>query len=183
MTDTRPGPAYCVGYLLRVLDKPTVEDIIRAKRVLRYIADTMSKDIAYQHRCNPDVLECYSAADFAGCKSTSRSTSGVEVCHAVGAISWLSQRQAIDTTSTAESEIVAATEATKVIWLKWLFTNSGTLKLTPIFHVDNSAAVKLERNPEFHSHTKHINVKHFFVREKVRWKQKHQPKCYRALGG
>jgi hypothetical protein len=33
--------------------------------------------------------------------------------------------------------------------------------------VDNSAAVKLAQNPEFHRRTKHIDVKYFFVREKV----------------
>lgn len=37
----------------------------------------------------------------------------------------------------------------------------------PTLQVDNSAAVKLSYNPELHRRTKHIAVKHFFIREKV----------------
>ena len=71
-------------------------------------------------------------------------------------------------TSTTESEIIAATEATKeVIWLKRLFSDVMKLKHTTVLQVDNSAAVKLAQNPGFHRCTKHIDVKYFFVREKV----------------
>ena len=34
-------------------------------------------------------------------------------------------------------------------------------------YIDNNAALKLTRNPEFHSRAKHIDVKHNFIREKV----------------
>ena len=37
----------------------------------------------------------------------------------------------------------------------------------PVLQVDNSAAVKLAQNPEFHRRTKHIDMKNFFIREKV----------------
>ena len=168
MTGTRPDLAYSVGYLSRVLDKPTAEDVIRVKRVFRYLSGTVNKGIVYKPDCNTGTLECYSDADFSGCMTTGRSTSGVVVCHAGGAISWLSQRQVVVATSTTESEIIAATEATKeVIWLKRLFSDVMKLKHTPVLQVDNSAAVKLAQNPEFHRRTKHIDVKYFFVREKV----------------
>ena len=168
MTGTRPDLAFSVGYLSRVLDKPTTDDVIRVKRVFRYLAGTIAKGIVYKPDCSPGTLECYSDADFGGCSTTGRSTSGVVVCHAGGTISWLSQRQAMVATSTTESEIIAATEAAKeVIWLERLFCDVLKLKHRPVLQVDNSAAVKLAQNPEFHRRTKHIDVKHFFVREKV----------------
>ena len=168
MTGTRPDLAYSVGHLSRVLDKPTAEDIVRVKRVFRYLAGTMTKGIVYKPDCNPGSLECYSDADFAGCTATGRSTSGVVISYAGGAISWLSRRQVMVATSTTESEIVAATEGAKeVIWLKRLFCDILKLKHTPVLQVDNSATVKLAQNPEFHRRTKHIDVKYFFVREKV----------------
>ena len=37
----------------------------------------------------------------------------------------------------------------------------------PVLHVDNEAAVKLAQNPEFHRRTKHIRIRHFYVRERV----------------
>ncbi|XP_055840392.1 uncharacterized protein LOC129908114 [Episyrphus balteatus] len=71
-------------------------------------------------------------------------------------------------TSTTEAEIVAANEAAKeTIWLKRLFKGIFELKDVPVIQVDNSAAVRLSQNPEFHRRTKHIAIKHFFIREKV----------------
>lgn len=117
---------------------------------------------------NQSQLECYSDSDFGGCLTTGRSTSGVVIKYAGGAISWLSQRQSMVATSTTEAEIVAATEASKeIIWLSRLFVEVKHLKNVPILQVDNSAAVRLAQNPEFHRRTKHIAIKHFFVREKV----------------
>lgn len=112
-------------------------------------------------------LECYSDADHGGDLSTGRSTSGVLCLYAGGAISWLSQRQPSVAVSTTEAEIVAASEAAKeIIWLNRLI---GSLTETnkPKLHVDNEAAVRLAENPEFHRRTKHIRIRHFFVRELV----------------
>jgi len=168
MTGTRPDLAYSVGYLSRKLDKWTTDDVIKLKCVFRYLAGTVSKSVVYKPDCSPGTIQCFSDADFAGCTATGRSTSGVVVCHAGGAVSWLSQRQAMVATSTTESEIVAAAEATKEVnWLKRLFSDMMKLKCAPVLQVDNSAAVKLAVNPEFQRRTKHIDVKNFFVREKV----------------
>ena len=89
------------------------------------------------------------------------------VIHAGGVISWLSQRQAMVATSTTEAEIVAATEATKIMGLTIMIREMLNVNHVPVLQVDNSAAVRLAQNPEFHRRTKDIAVKHFFVREKV----------------
>lgn len=34
-------------------------------------------------------------------------------------------------------------------------------------YIDNNSALKLTRNPEFHDKSKHIAIKHHFIREKV----------------
>ena len=38
-------------------------------------------------------------------------------------------------------------------------------KLRESYGVDNQSAVKLEKNPEFHKRTKHIDVRFHFIRE------------------
>lgn len=168
MLGTRPDLAYSIGYLSRSLENPSIEDVTRVKRVLRYVAGTLNLGILYRPNFNKAILECYSDADFGGCLKTGRSTSGTVVIYAGGAISWISQRQAIVATSTTEAELVAASEATKeIIWLSRLINEIRNLKEIPILQVDNSAAVRLAENPEFHRRTKHIAIKHFFVREKV----------------
>jgi len=83
ITGTRPHLAYSVGYLSRKLDKPTTDDVIKLKR----------KGVVYKPDCSSGPLQCFSDADFAGCTATGRSNSDVVVCHAGGAVSWLSQRQ------------------------------------------------------------------------------------------
>lgn len=168
MLGTRPDLAYSVGFLSRSLENPSIEDVIRIKRVFRYIAGTADQGITYKFNVDKGNLECYSDADFGGCTNTGRSTTGVVVIYAGGAISWLSQRQAMVATSTTEAEIVAANETSKeVIWLTRLFKDIVSLENVRIIQVDNSAAVRLAQNPEFHRRTKHIAIKHFFIREKV----------------
>jgi hypothetical protein len=168
MLATRPDLAYSVGFISRTLENPTREDVIRVKRVFRYIAGTLDLGIVYRSNVDEGFLDVYSDADFGGCTSTGRSTSGVIVRYAGGAISWMSQRQPVVATSTTEAEIIAANEGAKeAIWLSRLFRGIIQFKDVPIIQVDNSAAVRLAQNPEFHRRTKHISIKHFFIREKV----------------
>lgn len=168
MLGTRPDLAYSVGFLSRSLENPSLEDVARVKRVFRYVAGTLTKGITYTRKVKRGILETFSDADFGGCTKTGRSTSGVVVKYAGGAISWMSQRQPTVATSTTEAEIIAASEAAKeIIWLSRLFKNIVTLKQVPIIEVDNTAAVRLSENPEFHRRTKHIAIKHFFIREMV----------------
>ena len=171
MLGSRPDLAYSIGFLSRSLENPSLDDVIRVKRVFRYIAGTLDLGIMY-HRNKlieeNNMLECYSDADFGGCTKSGRSTTGVVIMYAGGAISWLSQRQAMVATSTTEAEIVAANEATKeIIWLTRLFKEVINLNKVPVLQVDNSAAVRLAQNPEFHRRTKHIEIKYFFIRDKV----------------
>ncbi|KAG5890023.1 hypothetical protein JTB14_012102 [Gonioctena quinquepunctata] len=71
-------------------------------------------------------------------------------------------------TSTTEAEILAANEATKeIILLSRLSEGIIGLKHVPILQVDNSAAVRLAQNPEFHRRTKHISIKYFFIPENI----------------
>ncbi|GBM73103.1 hypothetical protein AVEN_198777-1 [Araneus ventricosus] len=124
--------------------------------------------ITYHATGTRRVLKCYSDADFGACTKTGRSPSGSVIVYTGGAISWHSQRQAIVATSTTEAEVAEASEAVKeVLWLTRLYQGIVNLKEVPTLQVDNQAAVKLAHNPEYHRRTKHIEIKHFFIREKV----------------
>lgn len=168
MVCTRPDIAYAVSVVSRSLEKPEEVDCVRLKRIMRYLQYTPDLGIMYKKHYKEGILECYSDADHAGDVSTGRSTSGVLCMYAGGAISWLSQRQASVAISTTEAEIVAASEAAReTIWLARLLNKIVVLKNIPCLRVDNEAAIRLAENPEFHRRTKHIRVRHFFVRELV----------------
>ena len=78
-------------------------------------------------------------------------------------------------TSSTEAEYVAASDAAReAIWLKGFMTEiAGIFKDADIacdavpLSIDNASAVKLTKNPEFHARTKHIDIRHHFIRGAV----------------
>lgn len=168
MCGTRPDIAYAVSVASRNLENPTDRDVLRVKRILRYLRGTTEYGLHYKRKHRKGVIDCYSDADHGGDLKTARSTSGVLCLYSGAPICWISQRQPSVAISTTEAEIVAASEAAReIVWVKRLLTELDQLKATPALQVDNEAAIRLAQNPEFHRRTKHIRIRHFFVREMV----------------
>lgn len=110
----------------------------------------------------------YSDSDFASDLDSRRSTSGYIFKLANGPVTWKSKRQDTVSLSTTEAEYIAASLACKeIIWLRKLLLHIGHRCSYPTkLHVDNQSAIKLIKNQEFHSRTKHIDVQYHFIREK-----------------
>lgn len=165
---TRPDISYAVGVASRNLAAPSKKDIALVKRIFRYLKGTQCNGLCYTKTASLR-LNCYSDADHAGDESTARSTSGMVCMLSGAAISWRSQLQPTVSISSTEAEIIAASEtAQEIIWLKLLL--DGMVKSqNPVLYLDNESAIKLAHNPkfEYHKRTKHIKLKHFFVRECV----------------
>ena len=86
------------------------------------------------------------------------------------AISWSSKRQPTIALSSCEAEIMAASEAAKeAVYLDKLFTELGFRTDDEPIHLscDNKAAIDSAYNPENHARTKHIDRRHYFIRELV----------------
>jgi hypothetical protein len=84
-------------------------------------------------------------------------------------VSWTSQLQKTTALSTTEAEIIAASEGAKeLVWLKRLLSEllSDFARRTPVLYIDSASALKLTKNPEYHKSSKHIEVRHFCVRER-----------------
>ena len=169
MLGTRPDIAYAVSKVSRFTSNPDKSHWQAVKRILRYLRGTVDADLVYRGPLTQ--LEGYTDADWAGDKDTRRSTSGFVFSIGSGAISWSSKRQPTVALSTCEAEYIGQTQATKeAIWLKSLLVELGTEDDGPsatIIHCDNQGAIALAANPVFHARTKHINIQHHFVREKV----------------
>lgn len=168
MVGTRPDIAYAVGVVSRTLDKPTKKNIQQVKRIFRYLKGTI--DVGLEYKKSVKRLVCYSDADHGGDETSGCSTSGILCLFGSSAISWRSVKQASVALSSTEAEIVAASEACReIVWLKRLFQNLKMNLNTPILRIDNESAIKLAHNPPYEQHrkTKHIKLKHFYVRECV----------------
>ena len=163
--NTRPDVAYSVSLLCRAMGKPTQELYEQALRVLYYLHHTAHIGLLYEaDEFNPD-LSGMSDSDWA----VKHSTTGFIFSYARAAISWGCKKQTSIALSSCEAEIMALSEAAKeAVYLDRFLTdlelpNSGTMKLA----TDNSAARDLAYNPEHHEKTKHIERRHFYVRELV----------------
>ena len=68
-----------------------------------------------------------------------------------------------------EAEYMAATQAMKeAIWLQCLLADMGhPQKGATVIHEDNHGCIGLAKNPIHHARTKHIDIQHHFVRERV----------------
>ncbi|KNA03723.1 hypothetical protein SOVF_206380 [Spinacia oleracea] len=98
-----------------------------------------------------------------------KGTSGYVFQLGTKAISWSSKKQATVALSSSEGEYIAATSAScEVVWLKRILGDLRQPTEDPtIIYCDNMSAIAMKKNPVFHSRTKHIEIRHHFIRELV----------------
>ena len=87
-----------------------------------------------------------------------------------GPISHQSKQQSVVALSSCKAEYIAITEAgKKALWCARLLEAFGHRKPDqPVdLRANNKGAIDLTANPEFHKQTKHIAVRHHWIREKV----------------
>ena len=120
-----------------------------------------------------DTLEVdgFSDSDYAGYMNDKKSTSSYIFTMAEGEILWKSVKYTLTVSSTMEVEYVACYEATcHAIWLQNFISAFEVVHLIyrPLkLLCDNSAVVSFSRNTRSTSRSKHIDVKFYFVKEKV----------------
>ncbi|KAJ9524212.1 hypothetical protein QJQ45_004986 [Haematococcus lacustris] len=159
---SRPDIAHAVGVLSKFMAAPTKEHWRVLRGVLRYVADTAAMGLMYGASAG---LVGFCDADFAGDTDTRRSTTGhVFMLHG-GAVSWSSRRQPTVAASTTES--AAGKEG---LWLRGVLADLslGSAMVQPVtIMCDNEAALTLVKHPIASARSKHIDVLHHFVRERV----------------
>nr|ABF97186.1 retrotransposon protein, putative, unclassified [Oryza sativa Japonica Group] len=118
-----------------------------------------------QKGCDFELLG-YSDSDYAGCKVDRKSTTGT--CQFLGRslVSWSSKKQNSIALSTTEAEYVAAGSCcAQLLWMKQTLKDFGyNFTKIPLL-CDNESAIKIANNPVQHSRTKHIDIRHHFLRD------------------
>jgi hypothetical protein len=167
---TRPDIAFTVGTLARFTARPTTISMAAAKGLLRYLAGTADLRLTFSGSTGDKThrLAIYTDADYAACPDTRKSVSGYVVILNGGAVDWRSKKQTTVTLSTTEAEYVAASGATReTLWFRQL---ARTLDLqVPCYNIcaDNQSMLKLAKNPILSARSKHIDIIHHFLRERV----------------
>ena len=90
-------------------------------------------------------------------------------------VSYSSKLQKTVSLSSAEAEYFAISVALQeIIWIRQVLTEvlMGTVPVaTPVLQCDNRAAIAISSNDIQHERTKHIDIRHHFVREEVKQKR------------
>ncbi|KAK8663836.1 hypothetical protein V6N13_083641 [Hibiscus sabdariffa] len=167
LTASRPDIMFSVCLCARFQANPKESHLKAVKRIFRYLLDTPSLGLWYPRDSTFD-LHAYSDADYGGCKIDRKSTSGT--CQFLGnmLISWFSKKQNSVALSTTEAEYISAGSCcAQVLWMKQqLFDYRIDVGTIPI-KCDNTSAICLTKNPIHHSRTKHIEIRHHFIRDHV----------------
>lgn len=166
---TRPDISMAVNMLSRFNKDPRKEHWSAVKRVFRYLKGTLSTRLCYRKETNIDFL-AYSDADWANDVNERKSTTGYVTLFQGGAISWSSKRQPTVALSSTEAEYMALSAVTQeVIWLRSLSEeiNPSNKKEATVIYCDNRSAIDLASTSSFHPRSKHIDVRHHFIRDKI----------------
>lgn len=171
-TSTRPDIAFATSYLSQFLDKPTKSLWTQAKRVLRYLKDTIDVGLQFHKSKENNSIICYSDADWAGCNVDRKSVTGSVTLYNNNVVAWLTRKQNCVALSTAEAEyIAAATSACDLLYIKGLckdfkcVNNISDVKCTLL--MDNRGAIELTKSYENSKRAKHIDIKMHFIKDLV----------------
>ncbi|CAM6116227.1 unnamed protein product [Calypogeia fissa] len=193
LTTTRPDLSFAVNLISRYMSSPQHAHLTGAHHILRYLKATSDLGLYYL-RNSQLKLEGFSDSDWGNsCPDMRRSVGGYVFQLSSGPITWSSKRQPTVSRSTTEAEYKALSDAAQEgVYLKRLLEelqqqshsptalhcnnplvvaniSAASQPTTQDLHIycDNVSATKLARNPVFHARTKHIELHHHFVRERV----------------
>ena len=167
LTASRPDIAFSVGACARFQSDPKEIHLKAVKRIIRYVSGTSGYGLWYPYDSSTCIAG-YSDADWAGNVDDRKSTSGG--CFYLGncLVAWHSKKQSSISLSTAEAEYIAAgSGCTQMLWMKQMLTDYGIEQCSMNLYCDNTSAINISKNPVQHSRTKHIDIRHHFIRELV----------------
>ena len=168
MISTRPDLAVAVQAVSRFGANPGLQHWNAVLRIFQYLKKTKSLGLKYSKLHEP-TISGYCDANFNRCLDSRRSTTGYVFKLGGGATSWRSKRQHSVVLSTAESEYVAACEATReAMWGRSLLEELGSKQQNAtLIHSDSTSALSMINNAACNERMKHIDVKCHDVREKA----------------
>ncbi|GJX91317.1 putative ribonuclease H-like domain-containing protein [Tanacetum coccineum] len=165
LTAFRPDIMFAVCACARFQVTPKVLHLHAVKRIFRYLKGQPKLGLWYP-RDSPFDLEAFSDSDYAGASLDRKSTTGG--CQFLGKrlISWQCKKQTVVANSTTEAEYVAAANCCgQVLWIQNQMLDYGFNFMNTKIYIDNESTICIVKNPVFHSKTKHIEIRHHFIRD------------------
>ncbi|GJU23567.1 retrovirus-related pol polyprotein from transposon TNT 1-94 [Tanacetum coccineum] len=167
LTASRPDIMFNVCLCAHFQEAPKTSHLEAVKHIFRYIKGTTHLGLWYPKGTDIETV-VYADSGHAGDYVDQKSTSSI--CTLVGycLTSWFSKKQTALAISTTEAEYVSVGKAfQQALWMKQaLIDYDVRLDDVPVM-CDNKGAIDLSKNPVQHSYTKHIEIRHHFLRDNV----------------
>ena len=169
---THPDISNAVRAVARYCTAPRVIHWKAALDMLEYVEGTNEYIITSQRGTLSSILlKVFADAEYASKATGRRWVSSRAIMCGGTSVCWFPRAQKCVTLSTSEAEYDALGDAVKeLLYFRqvWHFMLLG--KVMPCFPAfeDNQGAVQLAQNPVMNSISKHIDVRHHFLREHVR---------------
>jgi hypothetical protein len=158
---------YATGYLGRFNSAPTSAHHSAQMRVLRYLQGTRNLGILYNSNSSEGLVG-FIDADWGGDDTDRKSTTSYVLKLYGSIVSAASIKQKTVATSTLEAESITLAEAVKeTLWLQRLLCELGLRQDSVTINIDNKGAIDYAKNAQFSQRTKHINIKHHFIRDHI----------------
>ncbi|GJX58126.1 putative ribonuclease H-like domain-containing protein [Tanacetum coccineum] len=131
------------------LERPLVKDS-DADDVDEHLYRSMIGSLMYLTASRPDIM----FASVCMCKVHPSYLFGID------------KKQTVVATSTTEAEYVAAANCCgQVLWIQNQLLDYGYNFMSTIIYIDNTSTICIIENPVQHSKTKHIEIRHHFIRD------------------
>ncbi|GJS86059.1 hypothetical protein Tco_0752600 [Tanacetum coccineum] len=167
LTAIRPDIMFSVCLCARFQEDPKTSHLEAVKRIFRYIKGTTHLGLWYPKGSGIETV-VYVDSDHARDYVDRKITSGICTFMRCCLTSWFSKKQTALAISTTEAKYVSTGKAfQQVLWMKQALTDYGIrLDDIPIMY-DNKGAIDLIKNPVQYPRTKHIEIRHHFLRDNV----------------
>ncbi|GJR44995.1 hypothetical protein Tco_1313098 [Tanacetum coccineum] len=153
------------------LEKPLVKDG-DDDDVYVHLYRSMIWSLMYLTASRPDIMDspfelvAYTDSDYAGATQDRKSTTGG--CQFLGniLISWQCKKQTVVATSTTEAEyVVIASFCGQILWIQNQLLDYGYNFMSSVINIDNNSTICIIENHVQHFKTKHIEIRHHFIRD------------------
>ncbi|GJX29494.1 putative ribonuclease H-like domain-containing protein, partial [Tanacetum coccineum] len=165
LTASRPDIMFVVYACARHQVTPKECHLHDVKRIFRYLKGHPKLGLWYPKE-SPFDLVAYSDSDYGGANQDRKSTT--RGCQFLGRrlISWQCKKQTIVATSTTETKYVAAASGCgQVLWIQNQLLDYGYNFMNTKIYIDNNSAICLVKHTVYHSRTKHVDIRHDFIRD------------------
>ena len=173
MKRTRPDIAPAVPFLTTRVTKPTIDDWNKLRNVIEYLSQCW--DLPLVLEADPNKSPTWSVDAAYSLHDDCKGHTGGTFTMGKGSIHTVSCKQKINSKSSTEAELIAVDDCIPhILRIRHFLLEQGYMAAETITILqDNQSAILLEQNGILSSskRTKHINVRYFFVKQKINDKE------------